>query len=1287
MKKSLINLLTFIFLISIPFAQTIEGTWKMSPVAGALGVGPALGDVSWWANSEADVSTRACFFDDDYVFNANGSFKNVLGSETWNEAWQSGVDADGCGAPVAPHDGSNAATWSVDESAGTITIVGSGAFLGLAKAHNTAEDGAPVNMTTVYNYTLSSDGKSMDVSIEVGTGVFWQYKFSKVLPAEVLGTWKMSPVAGALGVGPALGDVSWWANSEGDVATRACFFDDQYVFYANGSFKNILGSETWNEAWQAGVDADGCGAPVAPHNGANAATWSVDEDAKTITVVGSGAFLGLAKAHNTAEDGLPVDNTIVYNYTLSSDGKSMDVSIEVGTGVFWQYKFSKVVSAKIEGAWRLAPEAGAMGVGPAVGDYSYWSSSLDDVTARACMFDDQYVFNADGSYQNVLGAETWLETYKLAAGVEAGCGAPIAPHDGKSAATWSVDETAGTITIVGLGAYLGLFKVTNTDGGDGDYVPAVDNTIVYNYTLSDGGNKMDVIIEPAAGLVWNFKLVKSDPSKFAGSWSMSSEEGALGVGPAVGDVSWWANSEADITTRACFFDDEYVFSANGSFSNVFGPTTWLEAWQAGVDADGCGAPVAPHNGASAATWSVDESAGTITIVGSGAFLGLAKAHNTAEDGAPVDNTIVYNYAFSADGNSLAVNIEVGTGVFWNYKFTRNGSPPTVVTSPLEATTWLLRPKAGALAVGDGAGATWWASSGEDVTVRACLFDDEYVFNADGSFQNVLGSETWLEAWQAGVDADGCGTPVAPHDGSNAATWSMDEKAGTITLVGSGAYLGLAKVHNTAEDGAPVNNTITYNYTLTADTNRLDITIAGFNADVPAAAWEYEFVRKGSDFTAPAQAEDIVALAGEYANAVTWVDVPGEAGETYSVYASRKPFADTSPAALVGNVDVDLVAADVAEDVGSAEHALTIPLSDRWASYYYAVVCTDAVGNVGLVSATEGAVNNKVRGIPVVSLSPPADFVADGDISEWEASGIQPFQMGVSINSMGTPKVIGTVDDDADASVKLYLAVDDTVLYMAADITDNYFHVGDGNWWEQDALELFIGLFDKRGARQGGFTRGASPYYKLVFKGDTTWKEMGASAGLGKSGDGNYFNSGEVGSPDAIIEFKIRFDALAAIDGDSVFKPVKGMRIPIEPVWHDNDGAGAWEGNIVMSKNNNDNAWQTPATWSHTFIGNQDGDVLSTEDKNLIATTFSLKENYPNPFNPTTTIEYSIGIAGPTRLMVYDVLGREVVKLVDEYRPIGSHKVVWNANNMPSGIYFYRLETSSFIRTQKMILMK
>ena len=77
-------------------------------------------------------------------------------------------------------------------------------------------------------------------------------------------------------------------------------------------------------------------------------------------------------------------------------------------------------------------------------------------------------------------------------------------------------------------------------------------------------------------------------------------------------------------------------------------------------------------------------------------------------------------------------------------------------------------------------------------------------------------------------------------------------------------------------------------------------IAGFNSDVPAAMWEYEFVRKGSDYTPPGQVTDIVALAGEYSNAVTWVDVQAETGETYSVYASRKPFTDTSPTSLIGN---------------------------------------------------------------------------------------------------------------------------------------------------------------------------------------------------------------------------------------------------------------------------------------------------------------------------------------------------------------------------------------------------
>ena len=437
-----------------------------------------------------------------------------------------------------------------------------------------------------------------------------------------------------------------------------------------------------------------------------------------------------------------------------------------------------------------------------------------------------------------------------------------------------------------------------------------------------------------------------------------------------------------------------------------------------------------------------------------------------------------------------------------------------------------------------------------------------------------------------------------------------------------------------------------------------------------------------DFVSPAVAENVDAIPGTYTNAVVWDDVVGEFGETYSVYASRTAFSTTHSDSLQG---ADVVAMGIVEGTQEAYHDLTIPLSDRPAAWYYAVVVTDAAGNKSKVAAMSAPVNNVARGIPTISMTPPANFKADGDLSEWLSSGIIPLEMGVSTNSMGTPKVWSTVDNDDDAYIKLYIAVGGGTLYMAADVTDDVFNVGAGNWWEQDAMEVFMGLYDQRGPKHAGAGRGAEPDYKFAFLGDSAFVEFGTSTGLSDKSYVTYANSGVNGSPNAVIEFSIQLDSLAKINTDSVFVAKEGMRIPIEPAWHDNDGSG-WEGNLFMSKNNNDNAWQTPSVWSHTYVGRKDGDILSTED-DMIASSFALERNYPNPFNPTTTIEYSLGLAGPTRLMIYDVLGRELVRLVDEYRPAGTHKVMWNASSMPSGVYFYRLESSSFTRTQKMILMK
>ena len=85
--------------------------------------------------------------------------------------------------------------------------------------------------------------------------------------------------------------------------------------------------------------------------------------------------------------------------------------------------------------------------------------------------------------------------------------------------------------------------------------------------------------------------------------------------------------------------------------------------------------------------------------------------------------------------------------------------------------------------------------------------------------------------------------------------------------------------------------------------------------------------------------------------------------------------------------------------------------------------------------------------------------------------------------------------------------------------------------------------------------------------------------------------------------------------------------------------------------------------------------------------FVLTQNYPNPFNPSTSIQYTVSSRQFVRLKVYDVLGNEVATLVNEEKAAGTYAVEFNAKDLPSGIYFYRLQAGSFVETKKMILMK
>ena len=97
--------------------------------------------------------------------------------------------------------------------------------------------------------------------------------------------------------------------------------------------------------------------------------------------------------------------------------------------------------------------------------------------------------------------------------------------------------------------------------------------------------------------------------------------------------------------------------------------------------------------------------------------------------------------------------------------------------------------------------------------------------------------------------------------------------------------------------------------------------------------------------------------------------------------------------------------------------------------------------------------------------------------------------------------------------------------------------------------------------------------------------------------------------------------------------------------------------------------------------------LGISDAAPIASRYELGQNYPNPFNPTTHIRFNIPETANAKLTVFNVMGEEVATLVNGVMQAGGHTVSWNAASMPTGVYFYQLESGNFSQTKKLLLVK
>mgnify|MGYP005605326171 FL=1 len=430
-----------------------------------------------------------------------------------------------------------------------------------------------------------------------------------------------------------------------------------------------------------------------------------------------------------------------------------------------------------------------------------------------------------------------------------------------------------------------------------------------------------------------------------------------------------------------------------------------------------------------------------------------------------------------------------------------------------------------------------------------------------------------------------------------------------------------------------------------------------------------------DVIPPSPPLNVSAFGGDKQNIITWDDVPGETGEKYDVYYSENPITD------IANAEV--VKFNIAENNQLASHLLFAPNTDQSTTYYYAIICKDASGNQSVVSNNSPAVTNTAKGVSTISLTAPT-FVADGDLTEWQS--ITPFSMKIS-DGTGFVAPNTAITNDADLSVLSWVAVDANYLYVAFDVTDDVVvPSAQTTSYLNDCPDLFLGLYNWHGIPHTSLKRGAEPDYHFRFAYNRVLLDgiAGADSIVGLGADYYWqekFPSGYV------VEFKISWADLAVPGNDAVFTPVEGYRIPIDYSVNDADATNSREGIMCYSYYNDDQSWGDVGRWSHTWIGNLWNPVGVEYEEGQPVTEYELTQNYPNPFNPSTQIKFALKESGYVTLKVYDALGKEVATLVKGDYASGSYNVSFDASGLSSGIYFYRLETGSFVQTNKMMLLK
>jgi len=247
----------------------------------------------------------------------------------------------------------------------------------------------------------------------------------------------------------------------------------------------------------------------------------------------------------------------------------------------------------------------------------------------------------------------------------------------------------------------------------------------------------------------------------------------------------------------------------------------------------------------------------------------------------------------------------------------------------------------------------------------------------------------------------------------------------------------------------------------------------------------------------------------------------------------------------------------------------------------------------------------------------------------------------------------------------------TSMYILVEVSDTSLNNDSGTeWWNDDAVELYMDGDNSKNSSYDGEND-----FQLGFRWNDDEVNVGGNSVSNISGikfTQYQTNSGYN------LEVKIPWNTIGV-------NPEVGDTIGFDVAVDDDDGGGSRDAQIV-SISSSDQLWADPSLFGEVKL-KESSTAVDNNQNSSIPQDYHIKDNYPNPFNPQTSIEYSLPEPVHVKLQVYNIKGHLVEKLVDEYQNANRYQIKFNAHDLSSGIYFYRIQAGSFNDVKRMLLIK